>query len=580
MRNGPVLALLAAALLFGCGGGDSTSTSGISEVVQYFHLGSVRGDVPTVVTFQLLKPFHPEATVELAEAPVGAFAPENLPMNAPSGQYAPLWVTFTPEATSALQEGTIRLLFRRVTGGEAHPVTLRLDAQVEVPSARLLQAQVPAGKAAVGETVRFDVMIENTSKATPIMVTEVTLEDGEFSLAPDAFPLPMPVGAGSRFFVPLLYKPQGEWSASSVIRIHHSAAAVPFEATVTGTGIAPLVIHDYGFVPLDPFTFESEWLTLEVPEEGVGIFLEAWGDPAASLVDLIGLEGPSGTIYEDQALAGPLGWLDNYPAGARGYLNVELPNSDLPAVQLEPGGGIYRFRLRDSAFAAGGLQVRVMVSQRRRGTVREGTLDLMVFLSDGLPIANRSDPMSDTKLAWVMKTIDAMFGMSGVRLGTVSFSFLDPSKDILDDAAETESMIAGYTDGLGEGPLNLFLVKDIAYGINGIAGAMPGPLANGTPFSGVVIDYGSGNGIVVGATAAHEMSHYLGHGHSDDGVESVMLAPDEVFAVLRHPLLGAGLPEVLVSPPESTSYGSLLSMIELMPPIIDWCGTCGRMPLR
>ena len=568
MRTASAFVLLAVALLFGCSGGGSSSGTDIQEQVQSFPLGLLRGDVPTTMSLSIKKPFHLPGTVELAEAPTGAFQPAagTLPMPAASGPEVSLWLTFTPPGApaAALQEGTIRLLFRR-TSGEAVPVTLLLQAQIETPSARLMQTQVPAGNAALGETVRFGVYVQNTSAVTPITVTGVTLPPGEFSIDPAGPALPMPVAAGSRFYLGLLYAPEGEWNATSLMRVHHSAAAEPLEATLAGTGIAPLVVFDYGPVPLDPVSFESGWLALDVPAEAVSISLEAWGDPAASVIDLIGFEGPSGAVYETYDLTGPLGWLSSYPAGARGYLNILLPDSDLPAVQLVRGGGTYRFRLRDSAFATGELNIRATVSQRAGGVAREGTLDLRVFLADGLAIADRSDPMSDPKLAATMKTVDAILGMSAIRLGTISFSFLDPAYNTLADETETEDLLAVNTNGLPEGPLNVFFVSDMSYGVAGVAGAVPGPRANGTPYSGVVIDFGPVDGITVGAIAAYEIGQYLGH----LGAE-VVLPPNEAYPVLRHPLLNPGLPQDLLSPPESTNSALILAMIDMMAPMGTW----------
>jgi len=581
MRNRTALLLLVPALLLGCGGEGSSSTGGIAEETQNFSLGAVRGDAPTTVKLSITKPFYPAAEVELAEAPTGPFEPKAdlLPLSADNGPEVPFWVTFTPPSAPApaLQQGTIRLLFRSPGGARAH-LTLQLHAEVETPSARLLQTEVSAGRAAVGETVRFGVYVVNTSVATPIVVTGVTPPEGEFSIAPDAAHAPFPVGPGSRAFVWLTYTPEGEWQSTSLLQVHHSAAPEPLEATVVGTGIAPRLVSEYPYVPLDPVTFESDWVTLDVPAEAVGIFLEVWGDPSSSLIDLIGLEGPSGVVYETPAMTGPLGWLSNYPAGGRGYLNVELPDSAEPAVQLVRGGGTYRFRLRDSAFATHGLFVRATVSQRAAGAVREGTLDLHVFLADGLLIADRSDPMSDVRLDAAMKTIDAVLGRNSIRLGTVSYSFLDPVYDTLADPAEAENLIAANTASLAEGALNLFFVKDMSYGVTSVAGATPGPVANGTPYSGVVIDFDAADATTVGITAAHEIGNYLGH--FDPAAGGVLLLPEEAYSVLRHPLLNPGLPEDLVSPPESTNEAWILALVEMMPPVSTWCGTCVRPPAR
>jgi hypothetical protein len=582
MRNGYGSLLLFVALLVGCGsdGGGSSATTAPEPQVQTINLGLVRSDAPTTISVPVRKPFYPAARVELAAPPLGPFAPAGgtLPMLVDGGETPTLFITFTPPATSPVAHaGTIELRFCRVSGtGPDCPVTLKLEAEIEEPSARLLQEQLPVGNAAVGETVKFGVYFENTSAATAVTLEEVTVPAGPFSLDPDGYRLPCPVAPGSRFYVKLLYSPQDVGVANAAIGFRHTASAQPLVATATGTGIAPRVEHDFGTVALDPVTFESPWLTFEVAPEATGILIEARGDPDA-LIDLIGFEGPDGTVYASYDLGGPLNWLGTYPAGARGHLFVELPNSGLPEVQLA-GGGTYRFRLRDAAAVASGLEVRATVSQRRQAKAEVGTLDVRVFLAAGLAI-DPADPMSDVKLAAVIRTIDAILGLHDVRLGGVTFSLLPPAYDVVAGTAAVEDLLATNTAGLPEGPLNLFLVKDMGIGVAGVAGAVPGPKANGTPYSGVVIDYGQWQGITVGANAAHQIAHYLGH-MDEDGVETVILASGEAYPVLRHPLVGPGIPQDLVSPPGTTDYALINMLVASMAPMPTWCGTCTRVPLR
>jgi hypothetical protein len=684
MRNTSKLMLLCAGLLIGCSSGGSSPSIAIEEQTQPFVLGLLCGDTPTTFRLTVVKPLYREGTFSLVEAPVGSFEPaaDSLPAHVAEGATASLWFTFTPPPGAAptdVHEGTIRLVFR--TGGwDPVPVTLRLQALVEAPSARLLQAQVSAGDVIVGETAKFGVYFENTSVATSVTLTEVTAPDGDFSIAPDAFPVPALVGPGSRFFIrlryaphalgtstslirvyhtastepleatltgagaekpsarllqtsasagkvvvgerveigldfqntsalttvtvadmtlpdgefsiapdapalpidvapgatlhlPLVYAPQGAWDAASSVLVHHSAATEPLEASLSGTGIPPRLVTYYD-VALDAYngTFESDWQYLDVPPEAVGIFLEATGESYAT-IDLIGLEGPSGTVYENYDMTGPLGWLSNYPAGGLGYLNVELPSSDLAAVQLESGGGTYRFRLRDSSYSTDRLQVKVTVVQRTLA-VEEGTLDLRVFLADGLAI----EPwyaMADAKLADMLKTIDALLAQDGIRLGGISFLAMDPYYDWLYDPSMAEEMVSSNTAGFAEGSLNLFLVGEMDYGIASIAGAVPGPTANGTPFSGVVIDFNETDGVSLGAIAAHQIYHYLG-----TETEEVVPLPGEAYAAMRHPLLNPGLPQDLLSPPESTDYDMILAAIGDLPPMDGWCGTCTRPPAR
>lgn len=688
MRKWSSLMLLTAALLFGCGGGGSSPDAGIQEQSQSFPLGFVRGDAPTTVVLQVAKPFYTEGTVDLAEAPAGPFQPVAglLPMALANGHETSLWITFTPPAApAATQEGTIRLLFRSTISGKVVPVTLQLRAQVETPSARLMQTDVSAGTVMLGNTGRLGVWVENTSAATPVTVTDVTVPAGEFSIAPDAFPMPVLVAPGSKLYVrllyspedlgtssslvsirhsasanpleatltgtgaenfsmqvvqtpvsagnvvvgetvqfdveitnpslltpvmvtdvtipggefsiapsapalpfqmvpgstlqiPVVYAPQGTWDASSVISIRHSVSNDPLEATVTGTGIAPQIIYTYDLW-LDE-NYESGWQDVYVPAEGVSIFLEAKGE-TWSRIDLIGFEGPpdSGVVYETRDMAGPLVWQSYYPAGGGGYLNVELPNSDQPDVQMVPGGGWYKFRLRDWNSAASSLQVRVTITQRTAATVEKGTLDVRVFLAAGLNI-DPADAMSNATLAEVMKTVDAILGKNGVRLGNISFTVMDASYDTV-DGTTMDGMLESSTTNLPENALNLFFVTDLTYGgdpIAGIAGATPGPVANGTPYSGVVIDFNQADAITVGATAAHEIGHYLGH--FDMGNEGWLLEADEAYAVLHHPLLNPGLPQDFLSPEATTDYAAIIAAIDNMPEMSTSCGTCMRWPVR
>jgi hypothetical protein len=486
---------------------------------------------------------------------------------------------YVPLLYSPQSMGNASSLLRIRHSASGNPLEATLTGTgVENFSMQVVETPVSAGNVVVGETVPLFVSIANPSVATTVTVTGLTLVPaGDFSIAPDAPALPIQMAPGTTLDIPLVYAPQGVGDSSSVLSIQHSVSGDPLEATVTGTGIAPQIIYTYDLW-LDE-NYESGWQDVYVPAEGVSIFLEAKGD-TWSRIDLIGFEGPGGVVYETYDMTGPLVWQSYYPAGGGGYLNVELPNSDQPEVQLVPGGGWYKFRLRDWNWAASSLQVRVTITQRTVPTVVEqGTLDVRVFLADGLKI-DPADPMGDAKLAEVMKTVDAILGTNGVRLGNISFTVMDPSYDIIDETT-MDGMLASSTAGLPEGALNLFFVTDMSYEwvpIAGLAGATPGPAANGTPYSGVVIDFNEADGITVGATAAHEIGHYLGH--FDMGEEGWLLLADEAYAVLRHPLLNPGLPQDFLSPEATTDYAAIYAAIDNMPAMSTSCGTCMRWPAR
>ncbi|MCK6461620.1 MAG: hypothetical protein L6Q95_17195, partial [Planctomycetes bacterium] len=477
--------VLFSALLAACGGGGSTAPAPTLEPEQeQFHsLGLVRGDAPTAVTFVVTKPFDEAGTVELLGTADGPFSPPPLPMTVPAAQKFALTVVFTPPPAppSLEQRGTLPLLLRRASGGAAFPVTLRLDAEIEVPSARLVDTHVQLGRAANGETVPFSVRIENTSAVTPITVSRATLSGGE-GFAIFGTPAPATVAPGATLSLPLVYAPATEGSSAATLLVFHSVSADPFVATLEGAGMLPLVAFDYGFVPLDPVSGDSDWLAFDVGPDGTAIFIEAWGVPDA-LLDLMTLEGPKGQVAVD--------WLGTHPAGAFGCLNLQVP--DYASGDAAPAEGAYRFRLRDGMATGADIRVRALVSQRRDAEM--GTLDLRVFVAGGLSIP---DPVADPKLATAIGTIDAVLGAEGIRLGEVSFVPLDPRFDVLHDETERVNMLMVGTAARPEGALNLFLVRGIDGGFSATA-PTPGPRWNGTPFSGVIVDFDDPTGVAAGA---------------------------------------------------------------------------------
>jgi hypothetical protein len=570
MRAWFLVALAAIALLAaGCGGGGSSAPVGPQpETTQSYSLGLVRGDAPTMIPLLVTKPFPDAGTVELAEAPQDAFTPlaDTLPMTLAAGDKATIRVTFTPPAAAANahQGGTIRLVFRPKSG-VAYPVTLYLDAEIEKPSARLVQTAVDLGDVAVGETVPLNVTFENLSAVTPITIQSAAVGEGDFAIDGDHVTIPMEVAPGASYQIKVLYKADAETVTSSLLSVYHSASPEPLTTELDAAAIPARVTLELGSFPLDPVTRETDWIDLDVSASAVGILLEVWGDPLDSVIDLVTFEGPSGKAMS-------LGWLYSYPAGGNGFLTVEIPDAN--GGQLEPGGGTYRFRLRDEGAVANALVVRATISQRRFGTVSQGTLDLRVFLANGLSLTDRTHPMSDPKMATVIKTIDAILGASGVRLGDVSFSELQPPFDVLTTEEDVQNLFAVNTAALDEGTLSLFLVDDIAFdGVTGFAGASPGPMFNGLPFSGVVVEYDSANGTVVGATAAHEIGHFLG-GHGT----GILPGTDAAQPMLRHPILDPGLPETLISP--TGTYQQVQVLVGSMPPAGTWCGTCMHPPVR
>jgi hypothetical protein len=567
--------LLVAALMFGCGGGGTAVVSPPQpEQTQTLALGLVRGDAPTDLLLVVTKPFPEAGTLDLAATPEGPFAAVGLPAPVAASERCTVWVTFTPPGGGGvLQHGAVPLVFRSGSDGTAYPVKLHLDAEVEVPSARLLQSQLALGNVPIGETVPCGIHFENTSAVTPVTVTSLVLSGGDFSFARNVGPVPVEVAPGSTYLVRLLYTPPAETIASSLLRVFHSAAAEPLEATLEAKGIPPHIVVDYGTVALDPATGESPWLTLDVGPDAVSILLEAWGDPLA-LIDLVGFEGPSGKVYETADLSGPLDWLSGRPAGAKGLLNVSVPDSLLPDVQLEPGGGAYRFRLRHESDVSA-LAVRATITQRRQGRPSEGTLDVAVFLAKGLVVTDPSDPMSDAKMATVMKTIDAILGARGVRLGKITFHpVAEPIFDVLGSDEDAERLLGTHSPLLqGDRTLSLVFVKAMTYGVTGVAGAAPGSWSQGMPWSGVAVAYDTAQGTGVGVAAAHQISHYLGWLGT-----TVLPSEEEADTLERHAILHPGLPAPILAGPGH--YLQAQATAASIPSPTGWCDICARTHAR
>lgn len=542
-----------------CGGGSGAALPA-PQLEQSFSAGLVRGDAPSAFPIVVTKPFAGAGVVELV-AGDGPFATGALPMALPEADRFTLVVAFSPPPgpPSLGQHGTIDLLFRPAGGGPPVPVTLRLDAEIETPSARLLETRLVLGRAAVGETVPCAIAFENTSAVTPVAVTGAAVDAGDFSLAPDGAALPATVAPGDTYLVRLHYRAAAEADASSILRVFHAASAAPLEAVLEAGGVAAHEVTDFDAVPVDPVTGESPWLTLHVAPEAVGILLEAWGHPG---VELLAFEGPSGRAYD-------LDWDLGLPAGAGGYLTAQVPDSTRPEVQLEPGGGAYRFRLR--SVGADELAARATVTHRHRGEVALGTLDVRVFLATGLAVA--SDPARDPKLSAVLETIDAALGAYGVRLGEISFTAIaDVSADVLATPDDTERMIAVCSPELPEARVvNLFLVNDVGYGRTGVAGAAPGPWSSAVPCAGVVAEYDGADAITVGVVAAHEIAHYLGWLGT-----SVLPAAADALPMLRHPLLRPAAP----GDPLPAPAAQVEARARQMPSAPTWCDRCAHAPDR
>ncbi len=146
----------------------------------------------------------------------------------------------------------------------------------------------------------------------------------------------------------------------------------------------------------------------------------------------------------------------------------------------------------------------------------------------------------DANLAVMVNEFIRLMNGAGISIGNLSYITLSGS-----DASrltyinlDRDSNFDGIPDDMeelfrmssqaGNDYLNLFFVMDLGdFGVLGIAGAIPGPVASGTSRSGVVINtfggfsrMSSADLVMQGNTMAHEVGHYLGlyHTTEDNGV--------------------------------------------------------------
>ncbi len=229
--------LVVALLTIACtdsGGGFVIQTQTQQPTIVSF--GLVRGDQPTTRTVNLTKPFVPAGQAELAETPVGAFAPapNALPVSVGVGVDFAFQVTFTPPPgppPAAPVTGTITVRFTNAGGADLR-VEILLSATVESPDIRLASTTVDFGKVAVGETADAIVVVHNPSASTPVTVTGVTGLGGAFQLGPGNL-FPLILVPASSFPIVVSYTPAAVGSDTSAIAVDNSVKA-PLLGSIKG----------------------------------------------------------------------------------------------------------------------------------------------------------------------------------------------------------------------------------------------------------------------------------------------------------------------------------------------------------
>jgi hypothetical protein len=575
------------------GGGDSGPPPPIQMVVG---LGLVRADTSSEHEVAIENPLAEDASVELVGDATGPIRPAvgALPGLAGNGAEFPLALLVAPDGSAALAD-ELTILFTGAVTGYAQSVVLNLSASVEETTVELATSAVDFGVVLIGDSATRSVRVRNPNQLTPVSVTAVSFPPSEFQLAP--LSLPRTLQPGQELTLSLDYTPTALGTKEFDLEITHSEAAVPLLAAINAetTTWVPEIITEFGSVAV--VAGETEWIEASVPAHAISFSIEAIG-PGGATFGLLGLEGPGGTIYENDQATGAFLW-----SPGQGVFTATVPNSDRSDVQLVPGGGTYRFRLYVFAGSASAVTIRTIIHNRPSALVADGLLHLNVFLAEGLNIAS---PSGSTRLQGILAEADRIFAQQGLRLGSISYFDLEGST--FDEVSESE--FGDLLEESGVAPkvrLNLFFVETaIGGGVLGVAARVPGPALNGTRVSGVMVDYDYGSATTAGYVTAHEIGHYLGLFHTvestgshdiiDDTLECPSNGTDSTCPTLgggylmhwsvlsTDPIITDGQGRVmlghpLVGPPSLLQVEALLAPPAaaglLDTPPDGWCGTPG-----
>lgn len=580
-----------ACVLAACGGGGGPAP------VDATQLGLLSATQPTIVDVAFVNPRTEPVTITQIDA-TGGFDidPADLPATAGPNATTNLGVRVTPTTQGPLL-GTITLRYRGATGET--PETRTFAATAESVLFSVLSPVLDFGTVAVGSFADLEARFRNESSLSTVTLTSANFPSSAYRVLGNPFPLVLAPGAEAAVTIRFEPAEGGTYDGSGDLGPTDPGGPVRIPLRGNAPGSGSEIVTDFGSRSFQGAN--TEQLTVEVPSDAISLTIEALGTSGTyGLGELI---GPGDKVYENTALTGDYIW----QPGAEVF-STTVPNTDRTNVQLVPGGGTYRFRVRRLSGNAPSVQVRTIV-ELRTGTIAS-LLDLNVWLADGLSVDAASAP-ADTRLQAILGQLDAILGQESIRLGDIDYYDVgDPAYDDVTSANEFSQLLR-TTSAATATRLNLFFVETaLGGGVVGVSATISGPKRNGTTLSGVMSKYTGFSTNVIGLIAAHEIGHFLGlyhtveqnglHDFIDDTAECPATGTDSVCPqeggdylmhwqavggtdltggqglVLRaHPLLRPQLAGLTAKPtPLALPRMNLLDLVLLAGLGDGWCGCC------
>ncbi len=594
-------ALLATLLLLAgaCGGGGGSGTTS-QPTPSLLDIGTVASTVPDRTEVAFPNPLAGDATVTEALA-TGPFTVDqtDLPAPAPAGGSATLHLVHAALG-EGVASGDVTLRFEGPGGPEDRTWIVR--ATGERVTWGLVTPSLDFGAVDAAQTKDLTAQAINLSTLSPVTFTGVTLPGAFFSVV--GSPFPMTVDPGATASVTIRYAPTqaGIHDGTLVLGPADPGGGVDISVLAETVGSGNEEVTDYGSLPLDSGGRTSV-LAVSVPADAISVTVEGAIPNGVFTTPVIGLDtwtGPGGKVYENSSGTGAYVW---YPE--QEVFDATVPNTDRANVQLVPGGGTYHFSLRRLQGTGANMIVRAIVERRTAGGASGGTLDLNVWLANGIT-PKASTAATDNRLQAILTRIDSILSQQGVRIGSIDYyDVTDSSFDQVTSNTEFANMLR-LSSAATRTRLNLYFVQ-VAFGggVVGVSATIGGPKLNGTGVSGVMSIYDGYGTSTIGLIAAHELGHYLGlyhtveqdgtHDFVDDtlncpasGTDSVCTTAgggylmhwqavggssitDGQGGVIRgHPTVAAPAGAFLMSKPVvvPADAGEVLSLPQ------DWCGTC------